>query len=214
MAVVVERLSVGSPLRGLPRKVAARLPAVVDRRRSPTTRLRPPMRAREQGREFARDVAARLTRYRDEHRASWPAHVRDRHRAARSLVVGGTGLAGGGAGRSTRRRGPSTDAEQSAGRARAGTSRAAVVDLGEGKDRRTWDSPAVADLTWATRRLELRAAPGDIDRRPSRPGRSSAPRGSCSRSRRATGRSSTTDERRATTRSSVSSITRGPCSRP
>jgi 1,4-alpha-glucan branching enzyme len=27
---------------------------------------------------------------------------------------------------------------------------------GEGKDLRTWDSPAVGDLTWATRRLELR----------------------------------------------------------
>jgi 1,4-alpha-glucan branching enzyme len=27
---------------------------------------------------------------------------------------------------------------------------------GEGKDLRTWDSPAVADLAWATRRLELR----------------------------------------------------------
>ncbi|HEU5142761.1 MAG TPA: 1,4-alpha-glucan branching protein domain-containing protein [Solirubrobacterales bacterium] len=27
---------------------------------------------------------------------------------------------------------------------------------GEGKDLRTWDSPPVADLTWATRRLELR----------------------------------------------------------
>src|SRR5204862_3347431 len=28
---------------------------------------------------------------------------------------------------------------------------------GDGKDLRTWDSPAVADLTWAARRLELRA---------------------------------------------------------
>ncbi|MBA2522957.1 MAG: DUF1957 domain-containing protein, partial [Solirubrobacterales bacterium] len=27
---------------------------------------------------------------------------------------------------------------------------------GAGKDLRTWDSPAVADLTWAARRLELR----------------------------------------------------------
>ena len=27
---------------------------------------------------------------------------------------------------------------------------------GEGKDLRTWDSPAVADLAWASRRLELR----------------------------------------------------------
>jgi 1,4-alpha-glucan branching enzyme len=27
---------------------------------------------------------------------------------------------------------------------------------GEGKDLRTWDSPAVADLAWAARRLELR----------------------------------------------------------
>jgi 1,4-alpha-glucan branching enzyme len=32
----------------------------------------------------------------------------------------------------------------------------AASSWGEGKDLRTWDSPAVADLTWAARRLELR----------------------------------------------------------
>jgi 1,4-alpha-glucan branching enzyme len=32
----------------------------------------------------------------------------------------------------------------------------AASTWGEGKDRRTWDSPPVADLTWAARRLELR----------------------------------------------------------
>ena len=32
----------------------------------------------------------------------------------------------------------------------------AASSWGEGKDRRTWDSPSVADLAWAARRLELR----------------------------------------------------------
>ena len=32
----------------------------------------------------------------------------------------------------------------------------AASTWGEGKDRRTWDSPPVADLTWAARRLEMR----------------------------------------------------------
>ncbi len=69
---------------------------------------------------------------------------------------------------------------------------------GEDKDLRTWDSPAVADLAWGARRLELR-----LLRALSRGGCAatppSAPRASCSRSRRATGPSSTSAARRATT---------------
>ena len=84
---------------------------------------------------------------------------------------------------------------------------------GEDKDLSTWDSPAVADLAWGARRLELR-----LLREPLRTGlagtRPSAPRASCSRSRRATGRSSTTAGRRVTTPTSGPSATPGRCSRP
>ena len=61
---------------------------------------------------------------------------------------------------------------------------------GEGKDLRTWDSPAVADMAWAARRLELRVLRGlsaAVSRGPPR----SARRASCSACRRATGPSST-----------------------
>ena len=39
---------------------------------------------------------------------------------------------------------------------------------GEGKDLRTWDSPAVADMAWAARRLELRVLRGARGRRAAR----------------------------------------------
>jgi 1,4-alpha-glucan branching enzyme len=114
-------------------------------------------RAREQGRQFAGDVAARLTRHREEsgHRGlltfaidtellghwwwegpSWLQAVMAELPAVgvRPLTLG-QALA---------------EHEPEHGRElRAST-------WGEGKDRRTWDSPAVADLAWASRRLELR----------------------------------------------------------
>ena len=109
-----------------------------------------------------------------------PDRLRDRHRAARPLVVGGRALArggrrrragrGGAAGHRGARRWPSTS--RSSGRLAAST-------WGEGKDLRTWDSPAVADLAWAARRLELRLLRAPV-RRPARsrrePGRPRAAR--------------------------------------
>ena len=47
----------------------------------------------EQAREFLAAVAARLRAYATAARAARPARLRDRHRAARALVVGGTDLA-------------------------------------------------------------------------------------------------------------------------
>ena len=82
-------------LRRLPPQVAARLPALVDRRRA----LRPGRRRRARPRAGAsvrRDVAARLGALPRASGPPRPAHVRDRHRAARPLVVGGPDLARGG----------------------------------------------------------------------------------------------------------------------
>ncbi len=113
-------------------------------------------RAREQGREFARDVAARLTRYRDE----------SGRRGLLTFAID-TELLG-----HWWWEGPDWLEEVLAALPAAGVrpltlSRALAEHepehrelrsstWGEGKDRRTWDSPAVADLTWASRRLELR----------------------------------------------------------
>jgi 1,4-alpha-glucan branching enzyme len=44
----------------------------------------------------------------------------------------------------------------------------AASSWGEDKDFHTWDSPAVADLAWAARRLELRML-REVGRRPPRP---------------------------------------------
>ena len=106
-----------------------------------------------------------------------------------------------GAARRARRRAghPRRGARAPSGR---GARRCARSSWGEGKDLRTWDSPEVADLAWAARRLELRAAArAAVGRRPAPP--PSAPRASCSRCRRATGRSSTGAARPATTRGSA-----------
>ena len=84
---------------------------------------------------------------------------------------------------------------------------------GEEKDLRTWDSPPVADLATGARRLELRllrAISGGLRGRR----RWSAPRGSCSPPRRATGPFSTSASRRATTPTSAPPITPGGCWRP
>ena len=83
---------------------------------------------------------------------------------------------------------------------------------GEDKDFRTWDSPAVADLAWGARRLELRllrALSAGLAATPRR-----APPASCWRPRRATGPSSTSAARPATTPTSERPITPGPCWRP
>ncbi len=172
-------------------------------------------RAREQAREFAAALAARLARFAQRARAARAGRVRDRHRAARALVV---------------RRGPPGSAEVIAVAPAAGIElrapgrgarappaaerRLRGSTWGEGKDLRTWDSPA-------GRRPRLGRAPARAAaaaRRSAagldRPRPSSALRASCSRSRRATGRSSTAAARRATTPSSVPPTTPRRCSRP
>ncbi|HET6829753.1 MAG TPA: 1,4-alpha-glucan branching protein domain-containing protein [Solirubrobacterales bacterium] len=113
-------------------------------------------RAREQGRGFARDVAARLRRYR---RASgrrglltfaidtellghwwWEGPAWLDAALAELPACGVRPLTLGEA---------RAEHEPERRPLRAST-------WGEGKDRRTWDSPAVADLSWAMRRAELR----------------------------------------------------------
>ena len=71
-------------------------------------------------------------------------------------MVGGAALAGRGAGRGGGSWGAPAHCPAGAGRARAGRASLAASSWGEGKDLRTWDSPAVADLAWGARRLELR----------------------------------------------------------
>ena len=84
---------------------------------------------------------------------------------------------------------------------------------GEAKDLRTWDSPAVADLAWGARRLELRLLRA-LSPTAWAVVQPSARRGSCWRCRPATGPSSIAAGRRATTRTSVPPTTLGQCSRP
>ena len=100
--------------------------------------------ARRQAGEFLAAIAARLRDFAAAARPPRPARLRDRHRAARPLVVGGADLAA---------RRCSTGAEAAgvrlltvpagARRARAGRARrCAASTWGEDKDLRTWDSPA------------------------------------------------------------------------
>ena len=86
-------------------QIAARDPDLEGRRR----RLRPGCRARRRPRarrgEFLAAVAGRLRDFAERARPPRPARLRDRHRAARPLVVGGAALARGGAAGRRRRRG-------------------------------------------------------------------------------------------------------------
>ncbi len=84
---------------------------------------------------------------------------------------------------------------------------------GEDKDFSTWDSPPVADLAWAGRRLELRLL-GAVRRRGSAVPAPNVPRASCSPRRPATGPSSTAAARPATTPGSAPQITPRPSTRP
>ena len=61
------------------------------------------------------------------------------------------------------------------------SARCAASTWGEGKDLRTWDSPAVADLAWARAAAGAAAAAGARRGGLARRGRASAPRASCSR---------------------------------
>ncbi len=157
-------------------------------------------RAREQGREFLASLARRLAGS-PCRSAAVPAScvfAIDTELLG-PLVVGGPGVARGGArrGRRGRRRAghPQPGARAPSGRE---TGRSSASTWGEGKDLRTWDSPP-------GRRPRLggaatgAAADPRRSRRPRRPGQRSALRASCWPCRRATGRSSTPASRPVTT---------------
>ena len=97
-----------------------------------TTRRRPRRGARQAG-EFLAAVAARLREFSRARGRRGPARLRDRHRAARALVVGGGDLAARGAGRRRRRGGPPADRPRGARRARAGRRPLRGLDLGRGQ---------------------------------------------------------------------------------
>ena len=86
----------------------------------------------------------------------WALRVRDRHRAARALVGGGAELARRGP---RRRRGGGVHLltlSEALGEHEPEPRHASESSWGRGKGLETWDSPAVVDLAWAARRLELR----------------------------------------------------------
>src|SRR6202000_841482 len=85
---------------------------------------------------------------------------------------------------------------------------------GEDKDFSTWDSPPVADLAWAARRLELRLARAGRGGVRDGRGGGAARGGSSGPPRRATGPSSTAAARRAITPGSGRAITRRPSTKP
>jgi 1,4-alpha-glucan branching enzyme len=114
-------------------------------------------RAREQARSFARDVASRLSGYRaDAGRRGLLTFAIDTELLGHWWWEGPTWLEqvlielpAAGVRPITLSR--ARDEHEAEARPLAAST------WGEGKDRRTWDSPPVADLTWAVRRLELRA---------------------------------------------------------
>jgi 1,4-alpha-glucan branching enzyme len=116
-------------------------------------------RAREQGREFARDVADRLRRYREASgRRGLLTFAIDTELLGHWWWEGPAWLDAALAELPARGVRPLT-----LGQARAEHEAQPLVERplrastwGEGKDRRTWDSPPVADLAWAMRRAELR----------------------------------------------------------
>ncbi len=131
-------------------------------------------------------------------RSPRPARLRDRHRAARPLVVGGRDLAARRARRSRCGRGAPAHRARGARRARAGRAPAPRLDLGRG------EGPAHLGLAGGRRPRLGRAAAGAAPAaRALAAGcaatRPSAPRASCSPSSRATGPSSTSAARPATT---------------
>ena len=211
VAVVARRLSLRPRPRPVRGQVAARRAALEGRRR----RLRPggcPAAARRQAAEFLAAVAERLRRFAAERgRRGLLVFAIDTELLGHWWSEGATWLG-----------------EVLAGAAEAGvrllTAPQALAEheplarplaastWGEEKDLSTWDSPAVADLAWGARRSELRLlrALGQGLLAPPR----SAPRASCSLSRRATGPSSTGATRRGTIPTGAAPITPRRCSRP
>ncbi len=130
-----------------------------------------------------------------------PARLRDRHRAARPLVVGGRDLAARGARRRRRRGGAPAHRSRGARRARAGRAAACRVDLGRGQ------GPEHLGLAGGRRPRLGGAAAGAAAAAGARRGAArqtprSGRRASCWRRRRATGPSSTSAARQGTTPSS------------
>ena len=83
-------------------------------------------------------------------------------------MVGGAALAARGArGRRGGRRAPARPSRQALAEHEPRARPLRASTWGEGKDFRTWDSPPVADLAWAARRLELRLLRA-LARRPAR----------------------------------------------
>ena len=155
------RLSLRPRLRRLPPQVAARQPALDDRRRRRTTRGRRAARRSEHAGEFVAAVAARLERVpRRPRQPGCSCFAIDTELLGHWWWEGPPWLARG--------------AEAAAGGAGSGSSRcreavarhpsrsapAATDELGEGKDLRTWDSPEVADLAWARAAARAAAAAG------------------------------------------------------
>ena len=150
---------------------------------SPTTTTRRCALAREHARDFVERAIARARRYRAERGRPGLVVLRARHRAARPLVVRGPDVARGGARGGASARARAGDAAGGARAPRAGRARArARRRWGAGKDLRTWDSPAVAELAFG--RARRRAAHG---RRPRRGADGAAARRAGARRARAAG---------------------------
>ena len=196
MALVARRLSLRPRLRGLPSQVAARRAALGDRRRpyDPERRRRgQPSRRRSSPPRSPPGSSASPPRP-----GGRAGRVRDRHRAARPLVVGGSRWLA-----QVLRSAPAHGVElvtlARRARATARAARAARSSWGEGKDlaRGTRPRSPTSPGRRAARAALLRALGAGL----ARPRAASVPRASCSRCRRATGPFSTAAARRATTRS-------------
>ena len=162
VALVARRLPLRPRLRRLPPQVAARRAALGDRRRP----LRP-RGGRRRGRASRRREFARR-RGRAAASASRPSA------GGRGLLVfaidtellghwwwEGPGVARARCSRRARSTGSSWSRWREARERHEPEARPLRRSTwGEGKDLRTWDSPAVADLAWAARRLELRVLRG------------------------------------------------------
>ena len=216
LALVARRLSLRPRLRPVRRQIAARDADLDGRRR----RLRPRGRGRG-GRpapgatSSSPRVAARLREFSPRARPPRAARLRDRHRAARPLVVGGAASGCARCSRGAEARGVRLrDRPRGARRARAGERRLSRLDLGRGQ------GPAHLGLAAGRRpRLGRRGGSscgccGALGAAACAGRPRSAPRASCSRSRRATGPSSTSAARPATTPSSAPPTTPRRCWRP
>ena len=204
-----------APTPTLPRSPAARHPHPGRSTAPPTTPSAPATRAREQAAEFVAAIAARLERFRAERgRPGLVTFAIDTELLGHWWWEGPDWLA------EVIRLAPGAGVELvTADRRRSSATSRPSAPLrrsswGEGKDLRTWDSPAVADLAWARTAARAAAAAGPR-RRPWAPTRPSARPASCSRVQASDwafldGRG----DRPATTPTSAPPATPRRCSRP